>query len=189
MPDEPESLGLTALMELHDSRRAARVSPSGELVTLEQQDRSLWNREQIIEGLALLDRAMRLERPGPYQIQAAIAALHARASTPDATDWPQIVSLYDRLVAMTQSAVVALNRAAAVGMASGPEAGLTALAALEEDDALRDYYLFHAAKADLLRRAGRSREAVASYDAALDLVGNARERTYLERRRKQCSSR
>jgi len=187
MPDDAEALGLTALMVLHDSRRAARVSPTGELVTLEDQDRSLWNRGQILDGLSLLDRAMRRGQPGPYQIQAAIAALHARAAKPDATDWSQIVALYDRLAELTESAVVVLNRAAAIGMASGPESGLDALAALESDERLRDYYLFHAARADFLRRAGRHHEAVANYDRALALVGNARERAYLEHRRRECS--
>lgn len=187
MPDEPEVLGLSALMELHDSRRTARVSSTGELVTLEDQDRSLWNREQILEGLSLLDRAMRLRQPGPYQIQAAIGALHARAAKPEATHWPQIVALYDRLAELTESAVVALNRAAAIGMASGPEAGLAALEAIEREETLRDYYLLHAAKADFLRRAGRNGQAVTSYDRALSLVSNARERAYLERRRLECS--
>ena len=130
---------------------------------------------------------MRLQQPGPYQIQAAIAALHARAATPEATNWSQIVALYDRLAELTQSAVVALNRAAAIGMASGPEAGLAALASLESDERLRDYYLFHAAKADFLRRASRYPEAVANYDRALGLVSNVRERAYLERRRQKCS--
>ena len=187
MPNEPEALGLTALMMLHDSRRAARVSPTGELVTLEEQDRNLWNREQILEGLSLLDRAMRSQQPGPYQIQAAIGALHARAATPEATNWPQIVALYDRLFELTESAVVALNRAAAIGMASGPGAGLATLEAIEREETLLDYYLLHAAKADFLRRAGRYDEAVTSYDRALSLVSNARERAYLERRRLECS--
>ena len=187
MPDEPEALGLTALMVLHDSRRTARVSPTGELVTLEEQDRSLWNRGQILEGLSLLDRAMRSQQPGPYQIQAAIGALHSRAATPEATNWPQIVALYDRLTELTESAVVALNRAAAIGMASGPGAGLAALADVENDERLRGYYLLHAAKADFLRRAGRHREAVANYDRALSLASNTRERAYLERRRQECS--
>ena len=187
MPDEPEALGLTALMVLHDSRRAARVSPTGELVTLEEQDRSLWNQGQILEALSLLDRAMRFGQPGPYQIQAAIGALHARAATPEATHWSQIVALYDRLFDLTESTVVALNRAAAIGMASGPEAGLAALEGIERADTLRDYYLLHAAKADFLRRAGRYDQAVTSYDRALSLVSNAREHAYLERRRLECS--
>ena len=187
MPDEPEALGLTALMVLHDSRRTARVSPTGELVTLEDQDRSLWNREQILEGLSLLDRAMRLQQPGPYQIQAAIAALHARAVNPEATNWSQIVALYDRLAELSESAVVALNRAAAIGMAGGPGAGLAALEAIEREETLRDYYLLHAAKADFLRRAGRYDQAVTSYDRALSLVSNACERAYLKRRRLECS--
>jgi RNA polymerase sigma-70 factor (ECF subfamily) len=188
MTDEPEALGLTALMVLHDSRRAARVSADGDLITLEEQNRALWNREQISEGLSLLDRAMRCRRPGPYQIQAAIAALHARAATPEATNWKQIVALYDRLAALTTSAVVSLNRAAAIAMASGPDAGLRALQRIERDGVLSDYYLLHASKADLLRRAGRLREACASYDDALRLVANARERAYLEARREQCNA-
>jgi RNA polymerase sigma-70 factor (ECF subfamily) len=187
MPDAPEALGLSALMLLHDSRRSARVSSNGELVTLEEQDRTLWNHPQIMDGLSRLDQAMRLNQPGPYQIQAAIAALHARAPSADATDWSQIVKLYDRLLELTASAVVALNRAAATAMADGPQAGLDAIGAIERGGELNDYYLMHAAKADLLRRAGRFEHALRSYDQALERATNTRERAYLERRRRECA--
>ena len=186
MPSEPEALGLTALMLLHDSRRAARVSSDGELVVLEEQDRNLWDREAILEGLALLDRAMRLERPGPYQLQAAVSALHARAPRPEGTDWPQIVKLYDKLYEMNPSPVVQLNRAAAIGMTRGPDEGLVVIEALEKDGALSGYHLLYAAKADLLRRAERFEAAIAAYERALELVTNARERSYLTRRRDSC---
>ncbi len=187
MPDAPEVLGLTALMLLHDSRRAARVSSSGELVTLEEQDRTCWDRDQILDGLSCLDRAMRSNRPGPYQIQAAIAALHARAASAETTDWSQIVKLYDGLLGLTGSPVVALNRAAALGMAQGAAIGLEAIESLENDDNLRHYYLLHSAKADFLRRDGRYQDAIRSYDRALELVSNTRERAYLEGRRRECA--
>ncbi len=186
MPKEAETWGLTALMLLHDSRRAARVGKTGELVTLEEQDRSLWNRNQIVEGLSCLDRAMRLGTPGPYQIQAAISATHARASAAAETDWAQIVSLYDHLLRLIDSPVVALNRAAAIGMAESPEAGLLAIDSLESHEMMREYYLLHAARADFLRRAGRFAEAAQAYDRALMRVRNERERAYLERRRGEC---
>lgn len=185
LPEEPEALGLTALMLLHDSRRVARVDREGELVTLEEQDRCLWDRAAIVEGLALLDRAMRLGRPGPYQIQAAVAALHARAPSAESTDWPQIARLYGALRSVTSSPVVALNEAAALGMAEGPERGLAKIAAIEREGSLPDYHLLHAAKADFLRRAGRLDEAIDAYDRALSLAKNARERSYLERRRRE----
>jgi RNA polymerase sigma-70 factor (ECF subfamily) len=186
MPDEAEAWGLTALMLLHDSRRRARVGSSGELVTLEEQDRSLWDRAQIFEGLSCLDRAMRLRAPGPYQMQAAISAVHARASRPDETNWSEILALYNHLMRLTDSPIVALNRAAALGMAEGPAAGLASLLALESDETLAHYYLLHAAKADFLRRARRFEEAIEAYVAALERVVNERERTYLERRLMEC---
>ena len=186
MPKEAETWGLTALMFLHDSRREARVGKTGELVTLEEQDRSLWNRNQIVEGLSCLDRAMRLGAPGPYQIQAAISAIHARASAADETDWAQIVSLYDHLLRLVDSPVVALNRAAAIGMAESPEAGLLAIDRLASHEMMREYYLLHAARADFLRRAGRFAEAAQAYEQALMRVRNERERAYLERRRREC---
>lgn len=183
MPDEPEALGLASLMLLHDARRAARADEDGNLVILEEQDRSLWDRAAIAEGLSFLDRAMRQGRPGPYQIQAAIAAIHDRAPTAEATNWPAIRSLYDRLLSLSGSPVVALNRAAATAMARGPEAGLGEIAEIEASGTLDDYHLLFAAKADLLRRAGRSQEALAAYERALALVRNERERRYLIRRR------
>lgn len=187
MPTEPEVQGVLALMLLHDSRRGARLSREGELVTLEEQDRTLWDRSQILDGLAHLERATGLARPGPYQIQAAIASVHARARSSAETDWAQIVGLYDRLFAMTRFPVVALNRAAAVAMADGPEAGLEAIASLETEGALSHYYLLHAAKADLFRRARRFADAVRAYDEALELVTNDKERAYLARRRLECT--
>jgi len=186
MPTEPEALGLTSLMLLHDSRHVARVSPRGDLVTLDEQDRSLWNRDRILEGLSLLDRAMRFGEPGVYQIQAAISGIHARAATAVATDWAQIVLLYDRLFGMTGSAVVALNRAAAIGIARGPDEGLRALEPLVVTGALDGYYLLHAARADLFRRAERYSEAVSAYERALQHVTNEKERAYLERRKNEC---
>jgi RNA polymerase sigma-70 factor (ECF subfamily) len=182
MPDEPEALGLLALLLLHDARRPARLSPEGELVLLEDQDRSLWERAQIAEGTALLERALRLGRPGPYQIQAAIAALHDEAPLPADTDWPQIAALYARLAQLSPSPVVELNRAAAVAMADGPLAGLALLDRLDASGALADYHLLHSARADLLRRAGRFADASASYSRALDLARNAAERALLQRR-------
>jgi RNA polymerase sigma-70 factor (ECF subfamily) len=183
MPDEPEALGLTALMLLHDARKAARTSSAGELVVLEEQDRSLWDRNEIAEGVQYLEKAIRMRRPGVYQIQAAIAALHDEALSPGETDWTQIASLYDRLWEATGSPVVALNRAAAFGMAQGPEAGIRRIEELEASGELKDYHLLYAAKADLLRRAARHREAHVEYGKALDLVRNERERAYLSRRR------
>jgi RNA polymerase sigma-70 factor (ECF subfamily) len=183
MPDEPEALGLTALMLLHDARKAARISSAGELVVLEEQDRSLWDRNEIAEGQQYLEKAMRKRRLGVYQIQAAIAALHDEALSPGETDWAQIASLYDRLWEATGSSVVALNRAAAFGMAEGPEAGIRRIEEIEATGELKDYHLLYAAKADLLRRAGRRAEAHVEYGKALDLARNERERAYLRRRR------
>lgn len=182
MPQEPESLGLLALMLLQDSRRSARVTPEGELVTLEEQDRSLWDRNEIAEGAALLDRAFRARRPGPYQIQAAIAALHAEAQAPDRTDWRQIAELYAELMRLNGSAVVQLNYAVAIAMGYGIERGLSMIDEIAAFGELNGYYLLHAARADLLRRIGRAREAEESYRRALELASNEVERRYLQRR-------
>jgi RNA polymerase sigma-70 factor, ECF subfamily len=179
MPDEPEALGLLALMLFQDSRREARVGPDGELVLLEDQDRSTWNRDEIAEGLRVLDRALALGRPGPYQLQAAIAALHAEAERPERTDWPQIALLYAELGRLQPSPVVELNRAVAIAMAEGPTQGLELL---DRISGLEDYHLLHAARADLLRRNGRREEAATAYRRALDLATNPVERSFLERR-------
>jgi RNA polymerase sigma-70 factor, ECF subfamily len=180
MPDEPEVRGLQALMLLQDSRRDARVSPEGDLVLLEDQDRSRWDRAQIEEGTRILDDALRRRRPGPYQLQAAIAATHARARTAGATDWAEIAALYGRLAVLQPSPVVELNRAVAVAMAGSIEEGLDMIEGL--GDALDRYHLFHAARADLLRRLDRRDEAAASYRRALDLATNDVERRFLSAR-------
>ena len=180
MPGEPETIGLLALMLLQHSRRHARVDENGELVLLEDQDRARWDQEMIDEGLALIDAAVEMRRPGPYQVQAAIAALHARAPRPEDTDWPQIATLYRGLKAMWPSPVIELNRAVAVAMADGPDAGLALMEPLADE--LERYHLFHAARADLLRRSGRSHKAELAYRRALDLVTNPVERKYLQRR-------
>ena len=182
MPDEPEAVGLLALMLLHDARRAARVDAHGDLVTLEAQDRARWDRAQIEEGLAFLDAALRRRQPGPYQVQAAIIACHARAEDAAATDWPQIVVLYDELLHMVPTPVVELNRAVAVAMADGPEAGLRLIDALDPSGPLRGYHHLPAARADLLRRLGRRGEAAAAYRDALALVTSDAERRYLAAR-------
>lgn len=187
LPRQPELMGLLALMLLHDSRRAARVDGAGDLVTLEEQDRALWRREQIDEGAQLVERALVLGQAGPYQLQAAIAALHCEAPTAAATDWPQIAALYGVLERMQPSAVVRLNRAAAVAMAQGPDAGLAMLDDLEAGGGLERYHLLPAARADLLRRAGRLEAAAAAYEAALSLCENEVERRYLERRLSEVS--
>jgi RNA polymerase sigma-70 factor (ECF subfamily) len=179
MPDEPEALGLLALMLLHDARRETREGPSGELVLLEDQDRSRWDRARIKEGAAVLERAMRTGRAGPYQVQAAIAALHAQAATPDATDWSEIVALYERLERLMPSPIVALNGAVAVAMRDGPAAGLDRLGMLGADAVLQEYHLFHAARADLLRRLDRRSEAATAYRRALALASNPVERRFL----------
>jgi RNA polymerase sigma-70 factor (ECF subfamily) len=182
MPDEPEALGLLALLLLHDSRRDARVDDHGELVLLDEQDRRRWDRAEIDDGLELLDRALRRARPGPYQVQAAIAACHAEASTAAATDWHQVARLYEALVRFVDTPVVRLNRAVAVAMDEGPDAGLVLVDELEASGALPDYHLLHATRADLLRRAGRPAEARDAYLAALELVEAPAERRYLEQR-------
>jgi len=182
LPDEPENLGLLALMLLHDSRRHARINRQDELVTLEEQDRSLWDRQEIGEGLQLVEKAARLRRPGPYQIQAAIAAVHARARTTPETDWPQIVGLYRELMRVNPSPVIALNLAAAVAMNEGWEKGLRLVDNAGASGKLEHYYLFHAARADLLRRLDRLTEATAAYSRALDLTSNRVEQQYLRRR-------
>jgi RNA polymerase sigma-70 factor, ECF subfamily len=176
MPDEPEVLGLLGLMLFHDSRRAARIAPDGTLILLEDQDRGLWNRDRIAEGDRVLTRAGGI---GPYRVQAQIAAVHAHAVDPTETDWSRIVELYDELVAIAPSPVVELNRAAAIAMAEGPDRGLTLIDRIE---GLDDYYLLHAARADLLRRDGRHAEAAAAYRRALELATNPVERSYFERR-------
>ena len=180
MPDEPEALGLLTLMLLHHSRRDARVDASGELVLLEHQNRSRWDHDMIDEGLALLDRVRGLSALGPYQLQAAIVAVHARAPRPEDTDWPHIAVLYEALSAAAPSPVVELNRAVAVAMADGPERGLRMLEPLAET--LDGYHLFHSARADLLRRLDRFDEAAVAYERALELVTNPQERRFLERR-------
>jgi len=182
LPQEPEAYGLLALMLLHDSRRDARVGEDGALVPLEEQDRARWDRTKIAEGLGLLDRAIAMRRRGPYQVQAAIAALHAKAATASATDWPQIAALYGALHAMMPTSIVELNAAAAVAMVSGPEQGLACLTRVEAGGELGDYHLLPAARADLLRRAGRSREAQVHYRLALERARNPAERLYLQRR-------
>ena len=187
MPDEAEVLGLLALMELHASRAAARADADGNLVLLGDQDRTRWDRGRIERGLAWLERAGPIERAGPYQLQAAIAACHARAASWDATDWPRIVSLYATLASVGPSPVVDLNRAAAIGMAEGPEAGLAALDRLDATP-LRAYHLLPAARADFLRRLHRWAEAAEEYRAALKLVDNARERAFLAGRLAECEA-
>jgi RNA polymerase sigma-70 factor, ECF subfamily len=182
MPDEPEALGLLALMLLHHARRAARVDSAGDLVTLEDQDRTRWDRPEIDEGTDVLEAALRRGRPGPYELQAAIAACHATAPEPAATDWTQIAALYERLARLTPSPVVELNRAVAVAMADGPAAGLNLVAQIESSGALAGYYLLPATRADLLRRLGRRPEAAASYRTARDLATTDAERRYLDRR-------
>lgn len=182
MPDEPEARGLLALMLLTDARRAARLTADGEFVPLEAQDRGLWNRGQIDEGRQLVDAALSLRRPGPYQLQAAIAALHADAPTPEATDWPQIALLYDLLLRLAPTPIVELNAAVALGMAAGPQHALDWIAHIEQGGELAGYHLLPAAKADLLRRLDRRDEARAAYRGALALTTNLAERRYLERR-------
>jgi RNA polymerase sigma-70 factor (ECF subfamily) len=179
---EPEVIGLLALMLLHESRRAARTSPAGDLILLNDQDRSLWNRDQIAEGSALTQQALSSRRFGPYTLQAAIAAVHAEAPSGAATDWTQIVGLYDVLARADSSPVVELNRAAAVAMRDGPAAGLTLIDAILARGDLADYHLAHSARAELCRRLGRTAEARASYERALGLTRQEPERRFIERR-------
>jgi RNA polymerase sigma-70 factor (ECF subfamily) len=179
---EPEVMGLLALMLLHESRRAARSSPEGDLILLEDQDRSLWNREQIVEGTALVERALSSRQFGPYTLQAAIAAVHAEAPSTSATDWSQIVGLYDMLAQVAPSPVVELNRAVAVAMRDGPAAGLALVDAILAHGDLAGYHLAHAARAELCRRLGRTAEARAAYQRALALAQQEPERRFLERR-------
>jgi RNA polymerase sigma-70 factor, ECF subfamily len=182
MPDEPEVTGLLALLLLTESRRAARTAADGSLILLADQDRSLWDRQLIAEGQALVRACLRRNQPGPYQIQAAINAVHSDAPTAADTDWSQIVQLYNQLLAASPTPVVALNRAVAVAELDGPGAALAEVDALD----LAGYHLFHATRADFLRRLGQPAEAVAAYDAALELVTNAAERRFLEERRQTC---
>ena len=181
LPDSAEARGLLALMLLHDSRRDARVNALGELVLLEAQDRSRWNQAQIREGIAILDEALEIYSPGPYQVQAAISALHAEAATPADTDWIQIAALYDTLMMMTPSPVIEINRAVAMGMARGPLVGLTLLHRLDYA-MVENYYPYHAALADLLRRTNQREAAADAYERALALCQNSAERAYLQGR-------
>jgi len=181
-PKDPEGLGLLALMLLHDSRRLARVDAAGALVTLEEQDRSLWDRAQIDEGLTHVEAALRMGRVGPYQLQAAIAAVHAEAASPQETDWQQIAALYNVLARVNPSPVVLLNRAVAVGMSEGPARGLELIDELGSSGELERYHLLHAARADLFRRLGSFEAAADAYRRALALMANGVERAYLERR-------
>jgi len=179
LPESAEARGLLALMLLHDSRREARLDEAGELVLLDDQDRARWDQAKIRKGSAVLDEALALSDPGPYQVQAAISALHAEAATPEETDWPQIVALYNTLALMMPSPVVEVNRAVAVAMADGPAAGLEMLHRIEGVEA---YYPYHVARADLLRRTNQRKAAADAYERALDLCQNSAERAYLQRR-------
>jgi hypothetical protein len=182
MPDEPEARGMLALMLLHDARRQSRIDANGDLVRLEDQDRLLWDKAEVAEGAAILERALRLRRAGPFQLQAAIAACHATAPSVAQTDWPEIVGLYAQLAQIAPSPVVDLNHAVAIGMVEGPGAALPLVEAIVETGRLDDYYLLHAARADLLRRVGRVLEANQSYRAALDLAPTNAERQFIQRR-------
>jgi len=182
MPDEPEAQGLLSLMIVHNARRRARIDSSGELVTLEDQDRSLWDAAAIDEGCALLQTTLGQQRSGPFTLLAAIAACHATAPSPGETDWVEISRCYDQLLRMSPNPVVALNRAVSIAMADGPASGLALVDELEEGGDLSDYYLLPATRADLLRRIGRMPEAEAAYRRALELVPTAAERRFLERR-------
>jgi RNA polymerase sigma-70 factor (ECF subfamily) len=179
LPDSAEASGLLALMLLHDSRREARLNPEGELVLLDEQDRARWDQAKILEGIAVLDKALALLNPGPYQVQAAISALHAEAVASDKTDWPQIAALYGTLVLMTPSPVVEVNRAVAVAMAEGPAAGLELL---HQIDGVEAFYPYHVTRAELLRRMNQREAAADAYERALTLCQNSVERVYLQRR-------
>ncbi len=185
---EPEAMGLLALMLLHEARRASRTTPSGEMILLEDQDRSLWDRAQIEEAVELVERALASHRFGPYTLQAAIAAVHAEASTAGATDWPQIVGLYDVLLRADPSPVIELNRAAAIAMRDGPQAGLSLIDAILVRGDLTGYHLAHAARGDLLRRLGRGDEAIDAYARALELATQKSERSFIARRLDQLRS-
>jgi len=185
LQSEPEVVGLLALMLLQESRHAARTSPTGEMILLENQDRSLWNRQQIAEGVALLEKALKSNRFGSYTLQAAIAAVHAQAKSIAATDWQQIVTIYDRLLRIHPSPVVQLNRAVAIAMCDGPEAGLAQVDALLEQGELANYYLAHSARADMYRRLGRTAEARSAYERALALTQQEPERQFLQERIRQ----
>jgi RNA polymerase sigma-70 factor, ECF subfamily len=182
LPGEPENLGLLALMLLHDSRRDARTDEQGRLIVLDEQDRSLWDKERIREGQKLVSWALGMRRPGPYQLQAAIAAVHSHAETAAETDWGEIAALYRELLRISSSPVVALNYAVAVAMSEGLEAGLELVEQAGESGELRDYHLFHAARADLLRRLGRKTDAASAYGQALRLATNGVEKEFLRRR-------
>ena len=182
LPGEPENLGLLALMLLHDSRRDARTDEQGRLIVLDEQDRSLWDKERIREGQKLVSRALGMRRPGPYQLQAAIAAVHSHAETAVETDWGEIAALYRELLRISSSPVVALNYAVAVAMSEGLEAGLELVEQAGASGELRDYHLFHAARADLLRRLGRKTDAASAYGQALRLATNGVEKEFLRRR-------
>ena len=185
---EPEAMGLLALMLLHESRRAARTSPTGEVILLDDQDRGKWDRDQIIEGTRLVERALSSRRVGPYAIQAAISAVHAGAGSAAATDWIEIVGLYNLLLRIDPSPVIELNRAVAVAMRDGPEAGLLLIDAILERGELREYRLAHAARAELSRRLGRNKDARVSYERALALTRQEPERRFLERRLKDIAT-
>ena len=184
-PNPPgEAAGLLSLMMLHDARRTARLDANGDIVVLEEQDRSSWNQQQIAEALPMVEQALR-RAPGPFALQAAIAAVHCQASRAEDTDWPQIAALYEMLWQAQRSPIVALNRAVAVAMAQGPQAGLAMIDSLSDSDDLENYHLLHAARADLLRRMGLHAEAAKNYERALELVTNDSERRYLEKRLRQ----
>ncbi|MCZ6835023.1 MAG: RNA polymerase sigma factor [Planctomycetota bacterium] len=187
MPDEPEAMGLLALMQLQDSRREARLDDHGDLVLLADQDRSRWDRTKIDEGIELVERALRMRRLGPYQLQASIGAVHGEAAMPDDTDWTQIVGLYDALLRYQPTPVVALNRAAALAMAQGPEPGLEAIDSIEPRGALDQYQYFHSARADLLRRLERYDEALHAYRRALELCTTKPEERFLRKRIEEVS--
>jgi len=182
MPDEPEAIGLLALMILHDSRREARTTDEGGLVVLEEQDRNQWDSAKINEGTALVERALRMRRAGPYQVQAAIAAVHSEAMAPDQTDWQQIAALYGTLIRMVPTPVVKLNMAVAIAMSDRLDRGLQMIDHLGKSGDLDNYQHYHSARADLLRRLGRHVEATVAYGRALDLVQNDTEKDYLQRR-------
>ena len=188
LPDEPEATGLLALMLLHDARRDARVGPGGDLVLLEDQDRSRWDEAAIAEGRALVQHVLPIRRAGPYLLQAAIAALHDEATDAASTDWTQIAALYRALVSLDPSPVVRLNHAVAVAFADGPTVGLAMIDGLADEGALSNYPYLDAARAELLRRLGRRSEAAAAYRNALALTANAPERRYLERRLREVGS-